>query len=140
MRQKVCNNKLGVACIFADIYFYRCAVSLYDNAVKGKRNCSPLIFFDTAVVMCFKQSKLCLFIKRIGLEVKPGRIDMSGGNAYALFNGTLADNGKDNRLAPVIIDNLISCLVACFGVKGDKTVFVRKVFNKIYNLTLNLAL
>ena len=58
MGEKVGYNESGVAVILTEADFNCFAVFLADNAVKRKGNCCPLIFLDSAVIMCFEQSKL----------------------------------------------------------------------------------
>ena len=67
MGKKVGYNKRGVTFVFTDGNVDNFTVFFADYAVKSKGDCSPLILFDTAVVVSFEKSKLAVFIKRICL-------------------------------------------------------------------------
>ena len=67
MGEQVGNNEFRVAVVLAETNLNLCSVLAENNAVKRKRNCSPLIFLDSAVIMSLEQSKLRVLIERIGL-------------------------------------------------------------------------
>ena len=67
MRQEVCYTKYGVVFVLADRNFYLSSVRKSRNAVNRKRHCRPLILFDSAVVMRFKERKTAVLIQGIRL-------------------------------------------------------------------------
>ena len=124
VRKKVVNIEYGVGIVFTDDDIDSFAVCLGDSAVESKRNGCPLIFFDTAVVMCLEIAKTLCFIKRMCLEVDAGRIDMRSGKIYAVFKGFCAENecGKASAAVVVIV------LTACFhlhteGIRNEAVCF-----------------
>ena len=82
--KKVVDLEDGIAFVLSDIYVNDFTVFGYDNSVERKRGSYPLIFADTAVVVCLEESHAAVFIKRALLEVYTGRVDMSRRYAYAL--------------------------------------------------------
>ena len=53
MRKQVGNVKHRVALLLADADIYFFTVLKHNDAVQGKRNCKPMILFDTAVIVSF---------------------------------------------------------------------------------------
>ena len=51
MNQKVRNTEGRLIFIFTDDNLYLCTILFDDNAVNGKRQSNPLIFFDAAIIM-----------------------------------------------------------------------------------------
>ena len=72
--------------------------------------CHPLIFTDTPVIVGLEIGHLPFFIKGIGLEVQPGRVNVGGGNLRTLRQALLANMGEKNRLVPVADIYLVSRL------------------------------
>ena len=49
---------------------------ILNDAVQGKGNRHPLVFFDAAVIVSVQISKIPVFIQRILLYIQSGRINM----------------------------------------------------------------
>ena len=139
MGQKVGHNKPDVAFVLADVDGYAFTVLAVNNAVKRKGNSCPLVFFDSAVIMSFEERELRIFIKRIGLYVKTGGIDVGSDNFCSLFKAFRAENAENESLFAVFVINLVACLVACLGVKGSEALFFGKGFGISDSFTLGFA-
>ena len=119
MRQQIGDAENGIARLLADGNGQRRAVLTNDRTVQRQRNGSPLVFLDTAVIVGLKEALLALLIKRTGLQIKAGAINMRYADAHALRYAAAAECGGNERLAAVIEVDLIPCLVLLGVVKGD---------------------
>ena len=89
MRQQVGDEKDGIFRILSDIDADRRPVRQNDDAVQSQRNRRPLIFFDSAVIMCLQQRQTAVLVERILLQIETGRIDMSAYRLKALCQRVL---------------------------------------------------
>ena len=64
MRKQITDIENRIGRIFTDIHDNGIAVFLVDHTVKRKRNCCPLVFADTAVIMGLEVSNIILLINR----------------------------------------------------------------------------
>ena len=83
--QKIGNGKNGISLVLPHRHGDPLAVGTDHHAVQCQRDGSPLVFFDSAVVVGFEHRKLCFFIKGTGLEVNARRVNMGGDNPHAFF-------------------------------------------------------
>ena len=123
MRKQICHTENRIAGILADVDLDRTAVCLDDHTMQRKRNCSPLVFLDTAVVMRFEQCHLAVLVKRILLQIQTGRVDMCCAEPHAICNRRSAYNGSDHCLATVILVDLIASFQRHAGLKRNEAVF-----------------
>ena len=77
MNKQIGNKEYRIILILAYIDLNGGKVFFNNNSVKRKRQGNPLIFLDASVIMRIKISYLGIFIKRVALKVKSGRINMS---------------------------------------------------------------
>ena len=119
------------------VNIHHTAVFFDDHTFQSKRNGSPLIFFDTAVIVGSEMYQTLLLGNGIGLEVQTGRVDMGGGNVDTLFHILFAHHGKGNGFGAVDHIHFVACLVglACF-ISG-KTVFFCLFDKKVHTSALS---
>ena len=137
MGENVGDAELRLIRFFTDFNIDKTAVSLANSAMQRKRNCCPLIFFDSAVVVGFEISHAVLLVNRALFQIKARRVNVSGGNSYAVLNASFAFNAKNDCLASVCVINFVACVeCAAEFVKFNKSVFLRNILNISGNLTL----
>ena len=78
--EKVGDAENRVSWILANAYVYDATVFKCKNAMNCQRNSDPLVFFDAAVVVGVKGSKLIAFLERILLDVQARGVDVSTKN------------------------------------------------------------
>ena len=108
MREQVADNELRLALFVADRNSYLLAVRLDDNAVERKRDCRPLIFLYTAVVVSLEERNLAIFVHGVGLDIETGRVDMRRRDLDSVAQRACAENGEDNRLFFYIEPDLVA--------------------------------
>ena len=62
MRENIGNAELRLARSFADFNVNKGSVVFTNSAVERKRNCNPLILFNSAVVMSFEIAEPLLLV------------------------------------------------------------------------------
>ena len=95
MDQKICDIKNRIVLIFANTYVNYTSVFLYNNAMHSQRQCYPLVFLHTAIVMGIQISQICVLIKRILLNIKTRGVNMRTKNAHA-FGKLLCSHMKQS--------------------------------------------
>ena len=91
MRQKVCNAKYRVVGFFADMNIHSLAVCFDYHAVNCQRNGRPLVFFYSAVIVCFEICYLGVFVERIRLQIKARAVYVAYDNVDAVVYALFAD-------------------------------------------------
>ena len=120
MGEQVGHHEFRLIRLVTDGHIDLAAVAADDHAVQGEGDCRPLVFFDAAVIMGFEQGHLKILIKRVGLEIQAGGVNVRRGNPHALAHALFADDGEDNGFFTVQAVNLIARLVFLLRIKGDK--------------------
>ena len=110
MHQQVGNYKYRVVVLLSDIYFHHRAVLLRNHSVKCKRDCNPLVFLDTAIVMGIQIGKLIVLIQRVLLDVDTRGIDVGAQYVHSCLE-RLLPNMED---CDCLIHTHGIYLVACF--------------------------
>ena len=100
VRKNVAYTEHRVAFLFADADADCGSILQADNAVEGKGNCYPLVFFDSTVVMGVKVDDEVAFIERVLLYVKPWGIYVGTKNVHAFFDGCVSYVKKCDCLVP----------------------------------------
>ena len=120
MRKKICDVEDRIRFIFTYRNLVLYTVCRVNNTVNGKRDRSPLILLDTAVIVSLKVYCLIVLIDGIRLKIEPGLIDMSTEDIEAFAYILLTDNGHDQALILDARINLIACLELLLGLYIDK--------------------
>ena len=108
MREQVADNELRLALFVADGDSYLLAVRLDDNAVERKRDCRPLIFLYTAVVVSLEERNLAILVHGVGLDIETGRVDMRRRDLDSVAQRACAENGENDRLFFYIEPDLVA--------------------------------
>ena len=108
VREKVVDIEYGVVFVLAYADVNRRSVGFCDRAVKSKRNCCPLIFLYSAVVMGFEKAHSVGFVKRALLQVHSRRVDVRRGKTDALAEALRADDKRRKGFIVVIVIILFS--------------------------------
>ena len=101
--EQVVDIKDGVGIVLTDGNVYGSTVLFDDNAVECKRGGNPLVLADAAVVMGFEECHTCFLVNGALLQVNAGGVNVCGGNAYALFNGTGANHKQVKAFVAVVV-------------------------------------
>ena len=129
MRQQIGDVKYGICRVFAYTYLFFRAVAKHYDSVKRKRNRRPLILFDTAVIVRFKQRHFAAFVKRILLYIEARRVDMSDYHSYARLV-KVAFSDFENRHRFIFIDVII---IAADGEFVAAFIFLIAAFFRFVN-------
>ena len=111
MRKDIRDNEFRLAFLFTDFNGNLCTVFFYNYTVKCKRNCNPLILFNSAVIMGFEKSNFIALVKRVGFKVKTGGVNMGRRNLNAFIDALFTYNSKDYCFITVYVIKLIPCFV-----------------------------
>ena len=109
MRHKVGYVETRIVVVFADTDIDFFAVGFIYDAVERQRKRRPLIFFKSAVIVCFEIADSGAFKKRKLLQVKTRRINVCDDETHTVFQTTAAYSGVKNRFTVV---NIIQFLAA----------------------------
>ena len=132
MRQQIRNTENRIRCILTDGHRNLCTVLLDDNTVHCKRNSCPLVFFDAAVIMGFKECKLLILIKRRLLQVQTRCINMCGSQSNTRIELLFADDRSNHCFSAVCHINPVArfqlftacpCVKAVFFEQPDRTIY-----------------
>ncbi len=86
MRQNIGDVEDRIAVVLADADRLFLSSAEHNHAVQSKRNCRPLILFDTPVVVRFEIAEPLFLVHRIGLQIKTGRVDVGNHNSHAVLS------------------------------------------------------
>ena len=139
VRKKVGYTENRVVFVFAHIYGNGSPVLADDNAVKRKRNSSPLVSFNSAVIMRLEKSKFFVFIKRVGFKVKTRGINMCCRNVKTFFKWSATDFGKKKRLVAVVYVDFIAGNIFVTGFKRNKALLFKHGNAPVDKFTLGFA-
>ena len=110
MRKNVVNIENRIVIVFADANLDGLTALCADNAVDSKRNGSPLILLDTAVVVSLEESDSAILVNGAGFEIKTGGIDVGCENSDTLFKRLRTDGESVKALSAVVVIKLVACL------------------------------
>jgi len=82
MDQKICDVKYRIFHILTNADLHNASVLLCNNTMHGKRQCHPLVFLYTTIIMGIQISQIRILVQRILLDIQSRRIDMCTENAH----------------------------------------------------------
>ena len=126
-----------------DVDLNGASVLLDNNSVNRKRKCSVLVLLDAAVVMGIEKREVILFVKRIALNIHPGRIDMCSENVHSVAERLLSDPeqayGLVHPYGIYLITGLKLLLRADKFVELNISCGFRKIYDLVHAFPLGLA-
>src|SRR5699024_10451604 len=91
MNQQIGDGKDRLVLLFTDADFHSAAILHSHYPMYRQRQRYPLIFLDTAVIVCIEVGQLVTLIERILFHVYPRGIYMSTKDIHPLLQRTAAD-------------------------------------------------
>ena len=98
--QQVGDDQLGLVTL-TDAHIHHSAVLLHHHAPQLEGDRDPLVLTHAAVIMGLEIRHTVFLIQRVGLQIQPGGVDMSGGDLHALRQALLPYDRQHQALAAV---------------------------------------
>ena len=139
MRQKIVNGKHRVTCSAADGNLDCFTIFQSNHTMQFQRNGNPLIFADSAVIVCLQKCHFFRLIQRILLQIQSRRINVRCTNINTVFQSLAANYRQHNSLAAVNTIYLITRFKLHATLKGHIAVGLSQTNSIVHTLTLGLA-
>ena len=99
---------------------------------------SPLILFNSTIIMCIQQCKFFSFHYWIRLQIQSWGINV-GNNHINTALYIISDNYRNNIFISIVKINFIPLFQFTFFINIDKSIFYKLFFCQIYKFTLSLC-
>ena len=137
--KQVVYIKLRIALVLSDAYVNRSAVAECNYSVKRQGECQPLILAYSAVVVRLEKCHTAVLVKRAGLKIYSGGINVRRHNADTVVYWFSTDGDSEKIFTAVVVVKLVTCRYFISELVLAIALCLNEGNRGLYRLALGLA-